>query len=110
MSKYIDCKGNEVEFNPFKCESHTHVVVGAVTGSSSMYSNLFDNEVGLQEVDLDTLILDVNEENKNVVIPLLFKLAERTEQEYKLREISERINFDLTCLERGVTPNTQGEA
>ncbi|USD59076.1 hypothetical protein J4N45_11090 [Vibrio sp. SCSIO 43140] len=110
MSKYIDCNGKEVEFNPFGTESHTHEIGGGVSGPSSTYGHLFDNEVGSIAVDFDTLILDVNEDNKHVVIPLLFKLAVQAEQVSKVREICERINFDIACLEREVSPKTLGNA
>lgn len=75
-----------------------------------MFGHLFDKEVGCKEIEFDKLIVDVNEANKHFVIPMLLKLAERAEQEQKIREICERVDFDITCLEHGVIPETQGKA
>jgi hypothetical protein len=70
-----------------------------------MYGHLFNKELSEQEISFDSLFVVVNDKNKHVVIPMLMKLAQQDEQKTKLRELCERIMFDITAIESGVHPD-----
>ncbi len=73
-------------------------------GTVGMYGHLFDKNIGETELEFDKLVIDLTEENKHLVIPMLFKLIQEEEQKNKLQDICDRMNFDFTSLELGVNP------
>lgn len=74
-----------------------------------MYGHLFDSKLSEEKIDFESLIVEVNEENKNVVIPMLLKLAVLEEQKSKLHEVCQRVMFDITAIESGVCPETTSQ-
>lgn len=73
-------------------------------GNMSTYAKYFNSDLSEQEVSFDTLVIDVSEENKHLVLPLLVQLTHTAEQKALLTEICERMKFDIAALEAGVSP------
>ncbi len=71
------------------------------------YGYLFDSGLSEQEIEFDKLIIDINESNKDIVIPMLLKLAVHHEQKAKLKEACDRMMFDIVSLEAGVSPDPE---
>lgn len=75
-----------------------------------IYGHLFNSGVAEQDLEFDKLIIDVTDEKKHLVIPMLVQMATKEDQRSRLRQVAEEMKFDIACLESGVNPTPIGIA
>jgi hypothetical protein len=71
----------------------------------SMYGHIFDSQLSEQEIEFESIVADLTPENMQFVIPMLLQLAVESHQRQRVREICNRMLFDIVALENGVHPD-----